>query len=280
MGLFDTAEARLADLESRVATLEGATPVDPPPEPTILTQQMFPVSGTTYLNLVRELPAYDPNQHGIVGYGFANVNVHGYSAKNLGYGFKVGTGALTSDLLVEDYTARACQQPMLLANLHGGEFNRLDLEATKFDTNQWHGIYIERDVRDVAFHDLTIKGGSGYCLQLYYGSATVCTNLVFEDVILDARTGRYPLIISNGFSNITFRRCTLLMPTSSDGVCVRLYSPTNILIEDFTAEGGLALVGTITGGNPQATFRNGTYKGPALKQQTMANVVMDNVTRL
>ena len=50
MGLFDTAEARLADLESRVATLEGATPVDPPPEPTILTQQMFPVSGTTYLN--------------------------------------------------------------------------------------------------------------------------------------------------------------------------------------------------------------------------------------
>ena len=279
MGLFDTAEARLVDLESRVAALEAGT-ATPPVDPPVDSPPIVLATGQT-VERTRIWPAaYTESAIGVRGLGVSDVTLRGVDIGNCGYGLKVGSGALTERLTVEDFTARDCAQPVLLANLHEAAFSRVTLEAPRYPTNQWHGMYIERDVQDVTFSDLHISGGSGYCLQLYYGSATVCTNLVFEDVILDARTGRYPLIISNGFSNITFRRCTLLMPTSSDGVCVRLYSPTNILIEDFTAEGGLALVGTITGGNPQATFRNGTYKGPALKQQTMANVVMDNVTRL
>ena len=278
MGLFDTAEARLVDLESRVAALEAGT-ATPPVDPPVDSPPIVLATGQT-VERTRIWPAaYTESAIGVRGLGVSDVTLRGVDIGNCGYGLKVGSGALTERLTVEDFTARDCAQPVLLANLHEAAFSRVTLEAPRYPTNQWHGMYIERDVQDVTFSDLHISGGSGYCLQLYYGSSTVSANLVFEDVTLDATDGRYPLIISNGFRNITFRRCKIIMPSGSDGVCVRLYSPTAVLFEDFEASGGVALVGSVSGGTPQATFRNGNYRGPALVQGTLPNVVMDNVVR-
>ena len=132
----------------------------------------------------------------------------------------------------------------------------------------------------MTFKDLHLAGGSGYVLQLYLEAGT-STDVSFENVVLDASSGRYPLVIWGGWSDVRFKNVTLKM-TRSDGVDVRLSAPTDVTFDGFTATGGYALVGTYSGQTnaKNITFANGAYSGSKVTvsgEDKISNLVVQNV---
>ena len=184
--------------------------------------------------------------------------------ENSHYGMKIGSGAQSQGIQADGLIFRHAAEPLFLADVSDSTFTNLDIQADRYSNNQWHGIYMERDLHNITIRDSVIRGGSGYTVQMYY-SGGGSSGILFENVTIDAREGRYPLVIW-GYSNVTFRNVTLLADPASDGAIVRLHgTATNILFDGFTASGGSALVRPYSGQNPvNVIFRNGTYDGPTL----------------
>jgi len=172
------------------------------------------------------------------------------------------TGSPGSGLALNGLKAERCVEPFFVSNVSNSAFANIDIQAARLDSNQYHGMYLERSLHNLTFRNVRITGGSGYCLQLYTESGA-SDHLTFDDVTLDATIGRYPLVIW-GFSNVTFHDVRLLM-TRTDGPCVRLGMATDVAFSGFTAQGGSALVAPYAGCHPRnVVFRDGSYQGPEL----------------
>jgi len=198
----------------------------------------------------------------IFGAGVNGATLTNLAFETSHYGLKIGTGAQSYNIVADGLTFRNLAEPMLLANVSNSTFSNIDIQADKFATNQWHGIYLERANHNLTFRNLKITGGSGYCLQLYT-TANNSDTLLFDGLTLDATTGRYPLVIQ-GYSHVIFRNVTIIGGPAG-GSLIRFYGGTDdVVFDGFTATGGDRLVSWSYGQPTNVVFRNGTYAGPEL----------------
>jgi polygalacturonase len=226
---------------------------------------------------------WDADVYGLFISGCNGVNLTDLLFENLEYGLKTGSGNVGIAYTVSDIRAVMCVTPMYLSHINGGTFTNLNLNAVSnavlkaagASANQYHGIYLERGCTNLTFDNLTITGGGGYCLQIYLSGGT-SSGIVFNNTTLDARDGRYPLVIGNGYSDITFNGLSIPGMLDALGVAIIWYGPSNVVIDGITAVGGSnlhAARGTPSG----CVIRNGTYKGPGIA--TIPGVTVSNVVR-
>jgi Pectate lyase superfamily protein/S-layer homology domain len=262
----------------------GQTILTMPPKSAVT----FILSGTGLSNVTLDgltfrASSYGDNVSGFYMVGAKNCQARNLRFENLDYGMKLGSGPVASGWIIEDIVARNCRDAIYASYVEDSSFARLDLQAAHIvGTNQYHTIYLERELHRVTFTDVTLAGGSGYSLHLYIGSGGTSSDLLFENLVLDATTGRRPLYVGSGWSNVSFSNLTM---KSGDGSapCVVLGSAQDITFDGFTASGGQALVDTSGGVSPHAsriTFRNGTYDGSNLPvaDPEIDNLVYVNVT--
>jgi len=213
----------------------------------------------------------------IYGSGINGATLTDLTFETSHYGLRIGSGLQSTNIVADGLTFRHLAEPILLANVSDSTFTNLDIQADKFPTNKWHGIYLERGNHNLTFKNVKISGGSGYCLQLYY-SGGGSDNILFDGLTLDATTGRYPLIIQ-GYSHVVFRNLTIIGAPGSDGPLIRFYGDSDdVTFDGFTASGGTALVSWSYSAPTNVTFRNGTYAGPVLIEPGQeADFTLENV---
>ena len=224
------------------------------------------VQDVTIEGLTLRAAADDAKVSGIFMAGVKDCRLTDLRLENLDYGLKLGTGSTSTGLAVTGIVARSCAQPLFAADVTDSSFTGMDLQADATTANHWHTVYLERDLHRLSFKDLTLSGGGGYCLQLYTVNGP-SSDLAFEDVVLDATEGRFPLVIWDNYSDVSFKNLTMAMKPTAPGVCVQLRAPHDVSFDGFAASGGYALVGTYDDQPTPAgriTFSNGTYRGPAL----------------
>ncbi len=208
------------------------------------------------------------NLCGVLNGTFQNLTFDGF---HYGMFFGTGTGMTNSNVLVDNCTFTRCYEPLYMAHIENSSFSNLIISAKRqVGTNQWHGIYICHDSNDLTFENVDIKGGSGYCLQLWVDETSV-NRLSFRNVKLDATGGRYPLVIGHDINDVTFDGLTLVGGPEG-GHLVTWYGGDNVVIDGITASGGADLLGG-SGDTPvSCAMKNGTYQGPAIGGRTGVTV--------
>ena len=183
---------------------------------------------------------------------------------------------------ISDITATKCRMPMYIQDVEDSTFTRLSLQGMKVDAGFDHCIYMSEGSFRLTFTDVTLIGGGGYGLHLYSSSGGPSSDITFNNLTVDARTGRQPMCIADGFSNITFNNLTSRM--SVDEVHMRLSGCTNITFDGLNASGGDAFIGTWDGDTAgRVTIKNGNYDGPVLVspdpgEQAIVDLIVENVT--
>ncbi len=210
---------------------------------------------------------------------YSDVTIERVRVENCHYALKADTKG--SNLVVRDFTARDCGQ-IYISHLTDGEFDDLDLEMVRYhvESNALHALYLEGGNHHLRFSNVRAVGGSGWTVQLYTGS------IASDDIVFDGLdvTGR-PIVISDGFSDVTMREVKAVVDGSSGGdesAVVWLAGAADVLIEDFTASGGPGLV-QVTGSLANIVLRDGTYAGPRLvvgKNLPVAGLAFENVSLL
>ena len=274
MGLFDVAAQKLADLEARVAALEGATePIVYEPSDGLFLWSGDVIDGKSFTGIDYAVNAAS----GAYNTAVTGATVSRCYFESCRFGIKAGSGPVCSGLTFDRLVARDCRMPIFVADVVDSTFTDLDLEGRPGETRD-HCMYLERGLKRLTFRNLTLTKGGGYCLHMYNVSGVRGEDLLFEDCVLDATGGWLPLVIM-GFQRVTLRRVTLITD-ATDGPCVMLGDCADCVIEDFDARGGYSLVYS-HGGCSNITFRNGTYlAGSPLILGTTAGITFENVVRV
>ncbi len=251
------------------------------PGQTILTMsaqssQTFMVQGSdlsqvSFSDLTFRGGGYTQNVNGLYMVGAQNCRASSLRFEGLYYGMKLGSGNIGSGWVVSDIVARDCLDPLYASHIRDSSFTRLDLQAARISDNQDHTIYLERECRNLNFTDCTLSGGSGYTLHLWVSGGS-SGDLTFTNLTLDARPGRYLLVIGTGWSDIVFTDSTLF--ANPEGAVASIYGASDVTFDGFWASGGDSLVGP-GGARPDGVvFRNGVYVGSELG----SGAVFENVT--
>ena len=281
MGLFDTAAQKLADLEARVAALEGATePIVYEPSATHILKTGDAVERKSFTDLT----------YGILGHSNSGgVAINGAAIRDCLItrcpdGIKIGSGPQSSGITIERVQVVDSAAPLFVANISDSTFTDLTLDGRP--TNGYdHCVYAERGLLRCTFRNIRMTRGGGYCLHLYngaYNGSNGSEDLLFEDCVLDARGGgARALVIYPGYKRVTLRRCKLLSDRTDQPI-ISMYGATDILIEDFEAEGGYSLIEVPSSGAcSNVIFRNGTYPaGPPLIYGPTTGITFANVVRV
>ncbi len=200
----------------------------------------------------------------ITGGRFTNLTFDG-----LNFGFKVGSYPGATNMIVDNFVATNCVNPIFLGSVSYSSFTNLDLTANWYDSNLYHCIYMERNNHHLTFSNVTLHGGSGYCLQLYFDYAEgegPGSDITFNNVVLDATDGRYPLVVW-GYDDVVFNGITMINSADATFQCVRVRKCNRITLNDVTASGGTGLCGNYGGFEDTVAdilFDTGTYNGPTL----------------
>lgn len=228
------------------------------------------LSNVSISGLTLRAEHHTANVSGLFMVGAQDCRAKRLSLEGLWYGMKLGSGDVGSGWVVSDIVARECLDPLYVSFVHDSSFADLDLQAVKTSSNQYHAVYLEQECRRLTFVDCTLSGGSGYTLHLWLEDGS-SSDLTFTNLTLDATSGRYPLAIGPGFSDIRFTAATLRAGPS--GQVVLFYGGDNIIFDGFRASGGTVLV-EVDGNVSSVVFRNGDYTGADLG----AGVSFENVT--
>jgi len=252
---------------STTTTTAKPTTTTTTPSGTISSGPIALQSNRTYSNLA--ISGSGSNM-GIWGSGLSNTVLSNVSVNGGNYGMKIGSGPISS-FTADRLTINAEKTGIYLDNVHDTVLTNLNVYAPRdASTNQTHAIYIESDVINLTIKNSTFRGGSGYTVHLYHSSG-ISQRITFENCVIDASQGRYPVVISDGFDNVRFLNCTFI--GNSAGQVFQFSGGNNILVDGFTASGCQRL---ISGSATNTIVRNGTYDGPAIG--TADGVTVANVT--
>lgn len=238
-------------------------------------------SGLRISNALFTRASLDSSARGLSGSGFNDIvltNIRGSNLKEL---IKVGSGPQSRNLMVDGLSVENTYGAMFIANLSDSSFRNITANVvTNGSTN--HGMYLERGNHKLSFYNVNIQGGGGYGIHMYnYETASQPSDTITIDGGTIVRESRSPIIISTGYSNVVIRNLKMTGPSSYP--IIQLYgSPTDVIVEDFEAWGGSALVGVTKDGNPiNITFRNGIYHGSTLidsaDESDITNLTFENV---
>ena len=204
------------------------------------------------------------------------------------YGMKLGgDGPVNAGLVIEDIATRHTANPLYLQDVHDSTFRRLDLEGAGTDGRYPfdHCIYLQVNVQDCTFEDLTLTKPSGTCFTTTGGYTGYSGRLVFRNMICDASQSGWPMALTDDatsqFDDVEFYNLTLIGANRENGAIIMLVAPTNLLFDGFQASGSDYLVrqyGTSSANG--ITFRNGNFNGVRLDygNPVTRNLVFDSVT--
>jgi hypothetical protein len=289
--------ALLEDLDARVAALEGATtqpePVpepepaepEPEPEPAEPEPEPEPVPEPTpvpadALNLSAGLSLRSgkiyagsisgSGEHGVYGSNITGTTIVEAAASGFRFGIAIWGGKA---VLIDRFSGQ-CRTPIYAAGLTDSELRELALVSVSKDKLD-HPLYLESACRNIKGRDWHLTAGAGYALHLY-GEGTLSEGLEAENVYLDARTGLYPVVIHN-WRGVHLRG--LESHAAAGRAHFDLWDCSDVIVEDFQAEGGASLVQHLRGTCSNVVFRNGTFKGPRLLPdgKPIAGVTFENV---
>lgn len=279
MGLFDAAESALADLEGRVAALEGGT-IEPPIEYedsgplTLASNQTIAnkrIAGTQLIAINTT-----SNASGIVT---NDATVRNCLLDGQHFGLKVGDGPTSYRMLVDGLTVRNSRQPLCLGYLRDSVFRNMDLQSVTGNEAFDHAIYLCHQCFDLTFEHLELESDGGWGLHLYGDSPS--ERLTFDDVFVDGKgTGR-GIIILSGYKDITISGLTMVNLVT-DYPAVQFGDCENVIIENFDIAGGDSLVyaGGWAGIPVNVTLRNGIYRGDGpLIAGDATGITLENVVR-
>jgi hypothetical protein len=257
-------------------------PAPTPPVPadyTPATAQINLTSGQTIRDLLWQAGSIAEGKIGITaatnGVAVNGAVVSHCRGEKLLFLMKVGGGPQCQNFAVSDLVTRDCDQALYVACLTGGTFNNLDLHAVLDGAGSNHVLYVEREVHGVTYKNVRLSGAKSWALHLYLASGT-SDDITFDGLTID--TPRAAIVIADGFSRVTIRNLNIVVDAASDVACLRFGNCADVLIDGFTASGGIALTEAVSGASPQRiTFRNGTYAGPRLISGVIPGVTMENV---
>ena len=201
--------------------------------------------------------------------GITNGHLSNLRIEDARFGLKLGGGSLSTGWLVEDIVTRHTVAPLYIQDVHDSTFRRLDLEGAGLD-GRWpydHPIYINANVQDSLFEDLTLTRPSGYAFHIDANNGTSPTaRLVFRHVLADASWSGSPMVIMGSLTtDIQIYDLTAIGANRYDQTIMMLSVPTNILIDGFNARGSNYLVRQFGGTSANGiTFRNGNFNGVRL----------------
>lgn len=238
------------------------------------------------------LSFYTPSPSGTVsGIGLEqaqSVTVKKCEFENVCFGMKIGTSSTMSyGFLVEDIVAREVRFGVYIDCLAESTFNRLDISGRFVESQEgadprhWQDIYIQSDVRDIVFNDCVLTKGSGWAIQLWGGDQqeffTPSCNIVFNNTYIDVTSGQLPVVIGNGYSNVTFNETVIAARSdTAHGDVVRLYGGNSITFSGFAVTGGQILALVPCAGVTDVLFTNGTFDGASLGGES--GVTFENVS--
>lgn len=249
-------------------------PVDPPvvvpADATKLTVGMGLRSGITYTGAITGA-ANHATQHGAWTEGAQGTKVLSASVTGFQFGLALW-GA--SKLLVQDLIGRACLICVYGSGVVDSDLDNLDLASDSTKTTD-HAIYLSSECSGVRGKDWRLVSGAGYALHLYCETGS-SQGLTVDGLYMDARAGLYPAVFHN-WSGVRLTN----VESYSNRAHFSLWDCSDIVVENFHAEGGTALVQLVSGRTARnVIFRNGTYKGPRLTQtgQPIPGVTLENVS--
>ena len=226
------------------------------------------LSGLALSDMTFHTPVSDPpGVCAINARGMQNSSLKRIRVENVDYGFKLGSGNQAHGWTIEDQSSRNVGVvTMFLANVSDSTFKNLDFQ-NRVDSGRGMCLYVERENHNLAFENLTCRGGSKYTMQLYNGYGTEPSDHVtFTNTVIDATSARHALAISGGFAYITFDTLSITQP-STNMACINFYNPSHVVINDVTASGGFSLITCSTAPDDYPTdcvIRGGTYVGPTI----------------
>lgn len=272
MGLFTAAEAALADIAARVAALESGT-VEPPVEPPWEYTPSQPV--TVFSGDVVERKSFASQTYpinfasGAHSQAVIGATVRDCLLTDCSRAVKIGSGPTCSGITIERVNAVRCGVTVYMADVTDSTVSDVDGEGL---------LYIERSVSRCSFRRSRFRLGGQYSCQMYNESGGTAGDLLFEDCIFDARGGgNRALFVLSGYPRTTFRRCRFYVDQNEP--IIVLNGATDLIIEDFEAEGGYALVYS-HGSCSNVVIRNGSYPaGNPLILGTTAGVTFSGVAR-
>jgi hypothetical protein len=126
-------------------------------------------------------------------------------------------------------------QGIFLANIHSAVFNRLDMSIAEKEGTKNHGIYLERDVRNVVINNLKVSGGLGQPIHMYMDYGDWGDNVLIDGI--EATTIKHGVVVIQRYRNVTIRNGVL--HGSNNEPVVKLYSGvTNCVFENLDCWGG------------------------------------------
>ena len=209
---------------------------------------------------------------GISGSGLDGNTIQDVRFENLDYGLKIGAGAQSRGLRIDDVIATNNTQAIFVANLSDSRFSNLDLQSYYVPDaqsgNKNHVIYLERGNHNLTFENVTLSGGSGQTLQMYcYNNRNEPSDhITFKGLTIE-NANHGPIVISGGYSHVTIKNLKATA-TGDEFPVIQLYGDaTDITIDGFECWGGQALLGTADGPSARArnvVLKNGIYHGSSL----------------
>jgi hypothetical protein len=209
--------------------------------------------------------------------------------ENVCFGMKIGSStAMSYGFLIEDIVAHEVNFGVYIDCLAESTFTRLDISGRFVDSQEgadprhWQDIYIQSDVRDLVFNDCTLTKGSGWAIQLWGGDQheffTPSRDITFNNTLIDVTGGQLPIVIGNGYSNVTFNNTAIAARSDTTyGDIVRLYGGDSITFSGFAVTGGQVLALVPFGGGSNVLFTSGTFDGASLGGDD--EVRFENVSR-
>ena len=230
------------------------------------------LSEVTISGLTFRAGGYTDNVSGLFLPGAHDCKASNLRFEGLVYGMKLGSGSVATGWEVSDIVVRDTEMPMYISATRtissspawiGRRCVSIPRETTP---STWSG-----NNRDLTFNDCSLSGGSGYCLHLYMEDGS-SSGITFNNLSLDATTGRYPLVISAGYSDApTFTKSTFV--AGPDGEVIRFYGGRNVTFPTASLPPAESILARCRPVN-NIVLRNGFYTGEDLG----SGVTFENVT--
>ena len=224
------------------------------------------------------------NESGLYLVGARDSTLKNLRLEDLRYGMKLGEAHQQAQRwTIEDISATNCRTPMYIQDVEDSAFTRMSLQGVAVDHAFDHCLYMSEGCYRLTFTDVTLVGGGGYGLHLFRGSRGTTSYVTFNNLTIDATTGRWPMCITDGFSNIAFHHVNLRMLI--DEVCIRVTGCDNILFDGLTASGGHAVIGTFAGQRAgHITLKVVAYDEPSILSPNpgargITDLVVESATR-
>jgi hypothetical protein len=183
--------------------------------------------------------ALDASAYGIVGAGLDGFIMRHILLDNLGRGIKVGSGALSTNLLFQFIESFDCHQTLFLSDVDGVTIEDSVFRVVEKDGSKPHAYYAER-VKNELVRRVDMFGHTPGQVAHWYADSGGGSNTLVEDCAFENSLAGAAVI--HGREGFTMRRTTL---RSASGPALKVYDNcTDVLLEHVDAYGDSFLGGS------------------------------------